>query len=669
MKNSRKILALLLSVVMLLGVLPVTAIAAETSGMDNFKKVNTYSADLFSDVSDSDWFVDNVKTAYELGLMIGQGKHFGVASDVTIAETVTLAARLHSIYYGNSDSLVQESPWYRFLQSAPWYQVYVDYVTSKNLVSLDGLDMTAPATRAQFASILFASLPAEALKSVNKVADNAIPDVSINEDYAKAVYALYRAGILIGNNSEGTFAPYSNVNRSEVAAIVTRMADSSLRKSITLGDFDSTYDPIVTYRVSFNLGIDGIVDETALANYAPQQVVKGRTAKQPVDPLPIIGDFAGWYTSKDYDTLFDFSTPISADTTVYAKWYFDTSDSDGDNLPDDVEAFLGLDPTTNDTDGDGLMDRLELEIATDPKLVDTDGDGIGDYDEDFDGDGLTNGEEVELGTSPLHRDTDLDRVNDYDEVNTYKTNPNEKDSDDDGAEDGWEIESGFDPLVYNEAFVVEEASSPISEMNPVSVSVSLELPGEQVASIKVTPMDASDSPFISASVPGYLGHAYDFSTDASFESATIQFTYDTSLGSIGDAFQPRVYYFNEAEGTFEELPDQIVEDGCITVNVNHFSTYILLNKVEFDKVWEEEIRPPVEGPASENAFLDMMLLIDCSGSMGPQGANNDPQNIRLEVSRQLVEKTGESDQVAVISFGEYITLLSDFTNDKEVRNR
>lgn len=425
-------------------------------------------------------------------------------------------------------------------------------------------------------------------------------------------------------------------------------------------------EPSVTYTVCYNLGIDGIVGEADLAAYAPVKVSEGQTVTAPTDPTPIIGAFGGWYTSQAYDTPFDFSAPIKADTTIYAKWAFDETDTDGDGLPDDVELYLGLNPNKPDTDGDGLKDRLELVIATDPKIVDTDSDGITDYDEDYDGDGLTNGNEVELGTRPIHDDSDLDCVNDYEEVNTYKTNPNDEDSDDDGAKDGWEIENEFDPMAYNESFEIKETSSPISEVNPVSASVSLELPGSEAASVEVTPIDASDSPLISASIPGYLGQAYDFTTDAVFEIATLKFSYDTRLGTIGDTFQPRIYYFNDVEGTFEELPNQKVEDGCVTASVTHFSTYILLNKVEFDKVWEEEIRLPTEGDGSGSTDLDMLLLIDCSGSMGPQGANNDPNNIRLEVSRQLVEKTGESDRVAVISFGEYITLLTDFTNDKEV---
>ena len=56
----------------------------------------------------------------------------------------------------------------------------------------------------------------------------------MSASYADAVYLLYRAGVLTGSDSAGTFRPDSTIKRSEAAAIVTRMADPSLRQRITL---------------------------------------------------------------------------------------------------------------------------------------------------------------------------------------------------------------------------------------------------------------------------------------------------------------------------------------------------------------------------------------------------------------------------------------------------
>lgn len=295
MKRHGRWLAWLLCVVMLLGVIPMAAIAAETSGLDNFVRSNHYSEETFSDVSSSDWFYENVKAAYELGLMIGQGEAFGVNSDLTIAEAVTLAARIHSIYSGDKE---------RFQQGDPWYQVYADYVTAKGLADLSGLDMSAPATRAQFAVLLNTSLPEEALPAVNAVADDAIPDVKSGDPAAAAIYKLYRAGILTGNDEKGTFAPASNIRRSEVAAIVTRMADVSLRKTVTLGEL---------YKVTFS-------PENVYGTPWTVTVAAGNTVPVPEEPVKKGFTFKGWFTEAVSGSKFDFNTPITGNLTLYAHW-------------------------------------------------------------------------------------------------------------------------------------------------------------------------------------------------------------------------------------------------------------------------------------------------------------------------------------------------------------
>jgi len=65
-----------------------------------FEKVNTYN-NAFTDVTDANWFSENVKTAYELGFMNGKSEgKFDPDGNVTIIEGITMAARLHSAYNG-----------------------------------------------------------------------------------------------------------------------------------------------------------------------------------------------------------------------------------------------------------------------------------------------------------------------------------------------------------------------------------------------------------------------------------------------------------------------------------------------------------------------------------------------------------------------------------------
>jgi len=201
------------------------AVATEP-GLDNFVNVYDYAYGQFTDVSPSAWYYNNVVNAYELGLMKGSSTTtFNANGNITIAESIALACRLHSTYYDNGKV---------FKQGSTWYQVYVSYALANGIIDKQYGDYNKKATRAEFAEILAGALPDEALTDINTVVDGGIPDVSMSASYQSAVYKLYRAGILTGNDAKGTFAPASYIARSAVAAIVTRMADSSLRQSITL---------------------------------------------------------------------------------------------------------------------------------------------------------------------------------------------------------------------------------------------------------------------------------------------------------------------------------------------------------------------------------------------------------------------------------------------------
>ena len=61
------------------------------------------------------------------------------------------------------------------------------------------------------------------------MADGEIPDVPMDAENAGEIYSLYRAGIVIGNDAAGSFAPDTEIRRSEVAAIAVRMVDPEKR--------------------------------------------------------------------------------------------------------------------------------------------------------------------------------------------------------------------------------------------------------------------------------------------------------------------------------------------------------------------------------------------------------------------------------------------------------
>ena len=213
----KRLLSLFTAGALLIG----SMLPAAFAGYENFTVKSTYSGQ-FTDVPATEWYADNVRAAYEYGLVDGtSATSFQPDSYLTIAQAIKLAACLHSAYTSGSTA---------FETARPWYQPYVTYALENGIISTTYTDYNRKATRAQFAAILGNALPAEALEAINDIADNAIPDVSSAASYAEQVYRLYRAGVLTGNTSH-EFKPSTYIKRSEVAAIVTRMADPTLRKT------------------------------------------------------------------------------------------------------------------------------------------------------------------------------------------------------------------------------------------------------------------------------------------------------------------------------------------------------------------------------------------------------------------------------------------------------
>lgn len=215
-------------VFVLLCSIPAKANAYNIVGLDNFKKALYYQSETFTDIAASDWYYANVATVYEYQLMNGTGsKTFSPNGNMTIAEAVTVAVRICSIYYSGSLPYFEEEGMY-------WYSVYVDLAKDFEIVTSDYPNYNVPATRAQFAEILSKSINQLDFDEINWIDDGAIPDVLMNAEYADAVYMLYRAGVLTGTDNSGTFKPNSTITRAEAAAIITRIVDPSLRKTIEL---------------------------------------------------------------------------------------------------------------------------------------------------------------------------------------------------------------------------------------------------------------------------------------------------------------------------------------------------------------------------------------------------------------------------------------------------
>jgi len=196
----------------------------DKSGMKNFVKTAVYTDKVFPDVKSKDWFVKNVALAYETGLMNGKGDGFAPMDNLTVAQVITMAARLNSIY---------ETGKAEFVQGSVWYQVYVDYCVKKGIIGKnDFADYNRNTTRAEFVRILSRAIPEKEFDLKNSVTK--VPDVGLSDKDYKAILMFYRAGILSGSDSAHNFKPASEITRAETAAIITRIIDKTLRVSFEI---------------------------------------------------------------------------------------------------------------------------------------------------------------------------------------------------------------------------------------------------------------------------------------------------------------------------------------------------------------------------------------------------------------------------------------------------
>lgn len=203
----------------------VTVLAEQKASLDNFQLAD--KAVPFSDVAaiSGDWVYEGVSRAYRLGLMIGSSSTtFNPLGDYKISEALMTAARLHDIYNGGDGVIDQPSV---------WYMGAVDYCVDNDIIQAGDFNgnYTRNITRAEMAYVFAGALPADELEPINRVAS--LPDVGERDAHAANIFLLYRAGVLTGNDSLGTFYPNKEISRREVAAIVSRMALPDSRRALS----------------------------------------------------------------------------------------------------------------------------------------------------------------------------------------------------------------------------------------------------------------------------------------------------------------------------------------------------------------------------------------------------------------------------------------------------
>ena len=201
--------------------------------------VNVTGTLSFKDVSSQAWFYNDLRYCIRMGLIDGiSKKEFAPSDALTRGQAISVIARLHQLQ--EEQSITLKNHWF----GPKWYKTYVSYAVENDLLDesykkLSRKEMKATVTRGEFAELLYTVLPVSEDEVLNNIPDNAIPDVKAFSDHAEAIYALYRAGVLVGYTDtpgvkDHTFKAHETVIRSEAAVLTARMADTSRRMEFTI---------------------------------------------------------------------------------------------------------------------------------------------------------------------------------------------------------------------------------------------------------------------------------------------------------------------------------------------------------------------------------------------------------------------------------------------------
>ena len=178
----------------------------------------------FTDVSETDWFHDAVRYAYENGLMGGVGDNlFAPNNPTTRAQLVTILYRLEG------EPEVSGQSGFTDVEPDTWYTDAVTWAAEEGVVNGVSATEFAPGnniTREQLATILFRYAEAKGY-DVSAQADlSGFPDAGDILPYAQEAMAWAVAEGLLQGFEDGTLRPQGNATRAQIATILMRFCQT-----------------------------------------------------------------------------------------------------------------------------------------------------------------------------------------------------------------------------------------------------------------------------------------------------------------------------------------------------------------------------------------------------------------------------------------------------------
>ena len=289
---------------------------AVSRSSNKFPFVNSFMNSTFTDVTADDWFCNDVQTSYKLGLMNGkdEGK-FDPNGNVTLAEAITIASRTSALYKRKTIPAATAGQ--------KWYDPYVAYATTAGIIkSGQYTDLARAATRSEVAVMFASAVPSNWYTAKNRF--SSIPDLASSDAAFSKVLLLYNAGVIVGVDKAHNFQPTANIKRSEISAIINRVALPENRQRVYLA-FE--IDELV-----MTFGTDVLVGATLNGCDATKLVLKdglayGNAVKLPtsqyIDPVVscthLVGSGfdASLYKTIEVGVKFGDTIPVGTVSNIY----------------------------------------------------------------------------------------------------------------------------------------------------------------------------------------------------------------------------------------------------------------------------------------------------------------------------------------------------------------
>lgn len=178
----------------------------------------------FNDVTTDDWFLEDVKFAFENNLMLGMDEGvFDPYADTTRGMIVTILWRLEGEPSGLAGNPFDD------VYSGDWYNAAVTWAAENNIVDGYGDGKFGPTdniTREQIAAIIFRYAVYKGY-DVSAMADlSGFIDANEISSWALQALSMANATELINGRGNGVLDPLGNAKRCEVAAILHRFVQN-----------------------------------------------------------------------------------------------------------------------------------------------------------------------------------------------------------------------------------------------------------------------------------------------------------------------------------------------------------------------------------------------------------------------------------------------------------